>query len=313
MKPTTYKTHKAAREAGLRTAEEWLVEERLSNEKTRKAVIPCLKAKGLLVKGKAFFSADQCEEVISAKAAKERGLSVRAEAEPVRSFHGRFGDYSGFRISDCVPEQERSGIAVRDLLSIKDLGARGWTDAMITRFLGESDETATNPRYVTKSPMRLFRLNRVEAVEKQPNFQSALVQSASRRERAKRAAAKRREQTLAQVETISISVPHYTRKELVRRACEHYNSGDSGREHEDCASPGSSSEFLERITVNYLRHQTTQYDEHLRQLFGKVGKADAHALLKERVLDSIAEEYPWLCKECWRQLDKFWKEQEYRL
>jgi hypothetical protein len=57
------------------------------------------------------------------------------------------------------------------------LRQRGWTEAMIRDLLGDPDLTADNPHYKTAAPMRLWRLQRAEAVEATPEF-------AGRRERA---------------------------------------------------------------------------------------------------------------------------------
>ncbi len=59
------------------------------------------------------------------------------------------------------------------------LTARGWTVAMIRDLLGKPDLTVDNPHYKTAAPMRLWRLQRVEAVEASPEF-------TQRRERAVR-------------------------------------------------------------------------------------------------------------------------------
>ena len=59
------------------------------------------------------------------------------------------------------------------------LRARGWTEAMIRDLLGEPDLHADNPHYSSAAPMRLWRLQRAEAVEATQEF-------AQRRERAER-------------------------------------------------------------------------------------------------------------------------------
>lgn len=72
---------------------------------------------------------------------------------------------------------------------------------------------------------------------------------------------------------------------------------------------------IEQLCVNYLRHSASRYDEILRllkrpdQLF--FSKAERHvlhvecrrlfSLVKQRLLDEIAEKYPWLKTECIRQ------------
>lgn len=59
------------------------------------------------------------------------------------------------------------------------LKERGWTEAMIRDLLGDPDLTADNPHYKSAAPMRLWRLQKVEAAEAAPEF-------AARRDRAER-------------------------------------------------------------------------------------------------------------------------------
>lgn len=68
------------------------------------------------------------------------------------------------------------------------------------------------------------------------------------------------------------------------------------------AAPGKvSQEFLDRVTVNFLRHEHTRYDEHLKVIARKVGSQQAYALLKNKVLHRISQVYPELHDECVRQ------------
>lgn len=59
------------------------------------------------------------------------------------------------------------------------LRERGWTEAMIRDLLGSPDLRVDNPHYSSAAPMRLWRLQRVEAIEASPEF-------AQRRDRAAR-------------------------------------------------------------------------------------------------------------------------------
>jgi hypothetical protein len=59
------------------------------------------------------------------------------------------------------------------------LKERGWTEAMIRDLLGDPDLYVDNPHYRSAAPMRLWRLQRAEAIEASPEF-------AVRRERAER-------------------------------------------------------------------------------------------------------------------------------
>jgi hypothetical protein len=65
------------------------------------------------------------------------------------------------------------------------LKERGWTEAMIRDLLGEPDLWVDNPHYKNAGQMRLWRLQRAEAIEATPEF-------AERKERSERQTAKRR-------------------------------------------------------------------------------------------------------------------------
>jgi len=77
------------------------------------------------------------------------------------------------------------------------------------------------------------------------------------------------------------------------------------------ASESSDERFLDRITVNYVRHELTNYDGLLASLHGKVGIAEAKELVRERVYDAICDAYPALLEECldqedWRRRREEW-------
>jgi hypothetical protein len=64
----------------------------------------------------------------------------------------------------------------------------------------------------------------------------------------------------------------------------------------------ATPEFLAWITVNWIRHQCTEYDQTLRW-FSPCMRADMHKLLKLHVLDLIASTYPELAEACSHQSD----------
>lgn len=198
-------------------------------------------------------------------------------------------------------------------LSLAGLKDRGWTPALIQRFLGEPDETAPNPHYRTAAPMRLYLVSRVEACEQTEAWQTARATTQQRQQRAVAVAAGQREAVLARVAALTIAVQDVEPDALTHAACRHYNrrqeDWEEGRHDRGQfdnqprlpASPDSDPAFLARITVNYLRHQGTSYERQLEQLFGKVGADAGRARVKKRVLEAIAEAYPHLASECARQ------------
>ena len=189
----------------------------------------------------------------------------------------------------------------------------GWTRAVLKRLLGEPDNLAPNPHARTHgAPMRLFDLARVAEAEGTSEFVEMSKAVSRRREAAKRSAEARRKELLAKVETMPIDVRPLPIGELRSRAIEHFNDRVAEFEMRDGrgrtrASIDSDPEFLDRITVNYVRHHLTDYDRTIAsELASRPGVDDAVVTLKERVLDAIGEAYPDLEEETWRQSGAAW-------
>jgi len=82
---------------------------------------------------------------------------------------------------------------------------------------------------------------------------------------------------------------------LLRAAIDSYNSLEKT---EFVADLDSDPRFLERIQVNYLRHERTFYDEAMSM----AEDGEAKHALREHVLERIARAYPHLASECDRQM-----------
>ena len=181
------------------------------------------------------------------------------------------------------------------------LKGKGWTDSLIKRFLPKSDKTECNPHYKCRRPMHLYLVKRVARVEKTPAFLAAREVAENRRAAAKSGTATKRQATEAYLQSLEIAVPELDDEELVERALS-YNSlnWERGR----YATPSDAPNFLDRICVNFLRHEMTGYEEHLEDVHGRVGAKDAYLAIKEKVLNRIADVYPRLFDECMRQIDR---------
>jgi hypothetical protein len=193
------------------------------------------------------------------------------------------------------------------LLATSQLKQRGWTQGLITNFLGEPDALRPNPRYRSAAPMRLYALARVEAIEAEPAFGLARARAGLRSQRAKATAARKAEELTAQARSMPITVDRLPPDQLRRRAILAYNrwhetlSLERGYDHEP-ASESSDPSFLARITVNFVRHSLTAYDHSLASAAGKIGVQAAVAIIRQRVYQAIAAAYPDLADECQRQL-----------
>jgi hypothetical protein len=192
-----------------------------------------------------------------------------------------------------------------DYVSTAGLQARGWTATLMRRFLGEPDRTVDNPHYKSAAPMRLYWLARVVEAEASPGFAAASARARRRQAAAVVAVETKRESMRRHVDALRVTVPILQRDELYRRACEHYNERQATRRDPweyDEADPGRSDQgFLHRISVNYLRHELTMYEHELDRLYGRVGGEEAYHAIRDKVLEAIAEAYPFLVEECQRQ------------
>jgi hypothetical protein len=80
----------------------------------------------------------------------------------------------GRRWSASVVEEIRARwaeiAAAAECVGAPVLRERGWTESMIRDLLGEPDTTRDNPHCKSAGPMRLWRLQRAEAIEAAPEF-----------------------------------------------------------------------------------------------------------------------------------------------
>lgn len=185
-------------------------------------------------------------------------------------------------------------------VTVPKLKERGWTDTLIRKHLGEPDSFKRNPVYRSAAPMRLYRMERVQSVENSEMWATLQQHTDSRKQSAEKAVQTKVSRLLQQLESLVIVVPQLPAAELLQAACVHYNR----RQGYQSATPNSDPAFLERITVNYLRHVLTTYEDELAKTFGKVGVRKAELEIRQKVYGAIAIAYPDLSSECDLQLLK---------
>ncbi len=161
-----------------------------------------------------------------------------------------------------------------------------------------------NPHYRSGPSSRL--VYRPDLVGILPELQRNAGEKVLREKRAqvaRQVTEERRAKILRWVEELKVEVERFPdRDALTREAVEHYNClwQDRGRD-DKFADVNADPAFLERITVNFLRHEGTQYEERLVDIWGKVGAEEARERVKIRVLEAIGKAYPHLAEECVRQ------------
>jgi hypothetical protein len=173
---------------------------------------------------------------------------------------------------------------------------RGWTDKLISEFLGDPDKLATNPSRRSGPKMKLFDLARVELTEFEPAFREAYESARKRSIRASAAgtnvANQKRESLVIAINALPLEIPRYEPSEVLKAAINHYNSLWMSRDKHKIADLNSDPDFLNRITINFIRHNLVNYDQACNSLKGRIGRQEAYACLKSRVVELIQDVYP---------------------
>ena len=185
---------------------------------------------------------------------------------------------------------------------------RDWTDKAINLFLKIPDKEVENPFYKSASPMKLYLIKRVKKIEKSTKFQNFKKNNKIRREGAKKSI---KTKTSKLLETISKwKIRLHRMKNVLKLAIKSYNEFKRNGEYNDkyiefeLATKKSDKDFLDRITVNYIRHSLSKYDNKIESLFGKVGRTKAYNIINLMIYKKIKEVYPEYIKECNNQLTR---------
>jgi hypothetical protein len=199
--------------------------------------------------------------------------------------------------------KEKTSMITKSILKSE----RGWTDKLLKLFLPAPDLTKLNPNYKSGPPMLLFNIDSIEKIEETEEFKTEQVDTAKRKDAAKKAVETKLRKLRDWLNTVQIDVPVFNEPKLIKLACDHYNDMQERREtvgQSTCgkqATANSDSLFLERICVNYLRHCLTKYEEHLDEMTGKVGFSEGYEEIRCKIFAKVSENYHWLVDECKRQ------------
>lgn len=198
-----------------------------------------------------------------------------------------------------------------------ELKERGWTDAMIKKFLPEPDKTRPNPMFKKGAPVCLYLLERVESIMGTEEFKDYDCKSKARKKSAKQGVETKKRKVIDWINGLLIEIPDFDKEVLIEKACEHFNNNKKNQKslydewashhYEEAyeneiydlapdfsmASPKSDEDFIARISTNYIRHECTTYEKQLDKMFGKTGKDIGHDLLKSRINEAIHRKYPW--------------------
>lgn len=192
------------------------------------------------------------------------------------------------------------------MISPSGLKHRGcWTPALIKQFLGEPDTTAVNPHYRSGPRMQLYLLERVEKAEASPEFQEALTKARARQKSAAKAIHTKVQRTVALARQLELTVEKIPLGKLKKLAVEHWlafkRERDYWYDHPQLEPWDKPDPFRDRICVNFLRHQASEYHVNLQIVSGKTGIGEAYYIFWQQIATAIKEAYPVLAEEVDRQ------------
>ena len=169
------------------------------------------------------------------------------------------------------------------LLTRRDLSRRGWTPAVISKFLPTPDEIRDNPHVWNGPHMRLYRARRVQILELNPEVKQALEAAGKRRAAAAKACATKKSKLIDSIDHLPApELPKLTRAEIVRAV-------------------------MERGAVELLSESLQEYGRALISRCNRAGIDDRDRAVKAKILDVIAAEHGWLAKACARQKERLYK------
>lgn len=174
----------------------------------------------------------------------------------------------------------------------------GWTATLVSRLLGEPDQR--KKVFGRTVPLALYEVARIEQAEVGADFALAQASVAKRKVAAAKAVATKTANLMAAIEAMPITVERLGLADVKRQAIDSYNMRSRS---DSFASIADDPAFLERITVNFIRHELSEYDVALWEAAGKTGIARAVAEIRRRVYSAIAQAYPALSAECERQIE----------
>ena len=182
------------------------------------------------------------------------------------------------------------------------LKQRGWTPTLIHDLLGPPDSTTPNPHFRNAAPMQLYSQERVEAAEAAGKFQQN-PQGVQGRRQAALKAAETRSRNAVRWATRTEIFPHrptHSMRELQEKSVihrnEHAERSPRNRENPDFEYMPQPSrldrETLDRLCVNFPRHECSDYACTLAETFGQTGKETAIGVIRLRIYREITRRWP---------------------
>lgn len=165
-----------------------------------------------------------------------------------------------------------------------------------------------NPRYRRAAPMQLWEDEDVERAMETDEYKQHIKEIEPYLRGAAKATQTKQENTMkmieSKIEEIKVNILDMSDDELrdmvVKNKQAYYNTLYNWYDKD---AYGADAATIDRWVVNYIRHEETDYDFELFNLYGHVGKMSAYYKYRKAVLSKIAEAYPKYEEECQRQME----------
>ena len=182
---------------------------------------------------------------------------------------------------------------------------RGWSRIAIRDLLKTSD--ANDTKISHGKPVKLYNIDRIKQIEKTDRF-FIYKKYIERRRVSNLIGRKRRRNKFSDfLDSININIQK-TDIDLLKKIAENNYFGqkshmeiiygltdDINESHED---------FINRITVEYLRNSFNTYDKILEEQFDRMDTTQAYIELNKKIFSEIGKNYSELKLECEKQLDE---------
>lgn len=203
------------------------------------------------------------------------------------------------------------------MICLKELKEKGFSDKLIRELLPEPT-LKTNPKYKCAPKMKLWEESDVEQAMCTDAFKEYQIKRAKRQAAAQKAVetkvnnlVEQTKEAITKIKVRRISMQGVRSNAISERRRFYEMQADMRGYSYDYPDPKYANEdTITRWMVNYIRHNLTKYDENLEEIAEKTGKTLAYVMIRNAILDKIAEVYPELAEECENQKIIFVDEEE---
>ena len=183
------------------------------------------------------------------------------------------------------------------MYTLTQIKQMGFTDSIIKTLNIVPTEIKPNP-HNKKNFMKLYSEEHIDSILKSSEFVNLVGKNINRRLGALKSTTTKVEKLMRDIDNLNITIKRIENVELL--ALHQYNEYNITQLR--LANVKDDVRFLDRLCVNYIRHELTNYDNSLDFTVGKVGKYKAFNRINEKIYTRIKEVYPQYSEECDRQL-----------